>query len=443
MPIWRAWRNKAAPLKGCAGASVWHMFLGNKVCKLPEVKTYALYFYGPLICKRGMEGGGMRFFHLSDLHIGLRLMNRDLREDQEYILNEIIRIAGERQPEAIVIAGDIYDKAAPAAEAVEVFDQFIEGLTAAVPRAAVMLISGNHDSAPRVDCFRGVLARQGIYMVGNPPRREDESIERVTLCDEWGPVDFYLLPFVKPSTVKQITGTDEKGNNLSYDETVRRLLARENMDPARRSVLVSHQFYLPAGKRAEDMERMDSEIRMVGNIDQVRADVLEPFDYAALGHIHKPMQVGGPACRYCGTPMACSVSEAGQAKAILEVELGRKGEEPKVTAWPLRPLREIRVLKGTLEETLKAPCDDYVSVILTDKADLDVIDMQERLRQAFPYLLEIRRETVRRADYSAPIPAQETPDPFALCCAFLKEPDEAEREILRDVLNTVAQQPDM
>ena len=148
----------------------------------------------------------------------------------------------------------------------------------------------------------------------------------MTLSDEHGPVNFYLLPFVKPSMVKQLVGTDENGNNLSYNETLRRLIGREEINEAERNVLVSHQFYLPAGKNADEVERMDSEMRTVGNIDEVSADILERFDYAALGHIHKPMKVGSEFFRYCGTPLACSVSEAKQQKGIIMVEMEEKGD---------------------------------------------------------------------------------------------------------------------
>lgn len=378
----------------------------------------------------------MRFFHLSDLHIGLKLMNRDLKEDQEYIFRQIIRMAGQEKPDAVVIAGDIYDKAVPSAEAVEVFDRFMDGLTAALPHASIMLISGNHDSGPRLNCFRGVLSRQNVHMIGLPPQREGEHVEKIVLQDAHGDVNFYLLPFVKPSMVKQIVGTDENGNNLSYNDTLRRLIEREAPDRNKRNVLVSHQFYLPAGGSAEDVERMDSEIRTVGNIDQVSADVLEPFDYAALGHIHKPMTVGGACRRYCGTPLACSVSEAGQEKGVILVELEEKGVV-RTSVLPLHPLRQVRVIRGCLEEVLEQACGDYVTVILTDRTDLDVLDMQDRLRNAFPFLLEIRREGLRRADYSGGAGAGEYLDPFELCCAFLQETDEEEKALLRDVINTV------
>ena len=378
----------------------------------------------------------MKFFHLSDLHIGLKLMNHDMREDQEYILSKIVETAAAEKPDAVVIAGDIYDKAVPSAEAVEVFDQFLEKLTEAVPEAVIMMISGNHDSAPRVDCFRKVLSRQKVHMIGQPPRTEEEYIEKVTLEDKYGKVNFYLLPFVKPSMVKQVVGTDENGNNLSYNETLHRLIGRENINQDERNVLVSHQFYLPVGKKAEEIERMDSEIRTVGNIDEVSADVLEIFDYAALGHIHKPMKLGNENWRYCGTPLACSVSEAQQQKGIIMVETGAKGEV-ETTVLPLYPLHQVRVIKGELEEVLAEKSQDYVTVVLTDKKDLDVIDMQERIRLTFPNLLEIRRENQRKADYARTLKSETLLNPYELCCSFLKNMDEKEKEILQDVIHTV------
>ena len=381
----------------------------------------------------------MKFFHLSDLHIGLKLMNRDLREEQMDILRQVTDLAREEQPDAVVIAGDIYDKAVPAAEAVEVFDSFITELRRAVPEAEMMLISGNHDSGLRLNCFREILDEQKVHMIGLPPRREEEYIEKVTLQDAFGPVNFYLLPFVKPSMVKQIVGVDENGNNLSYDATLHKLIAREAVNTAERNVLVSHQFYLPMGGDAEKVERMDSEIRTVGNIDAVAADMLEVFDYAALGHIHKPMKVGSELYRYCGTPLACSVSEAGQQKGVIMVEIGEKDSKTsaKITVLPLKPLREVRIIKGSLEEVLAQACEDFVTVILTDKVDLDIIDMQDRIRMAFPYLLEIRREVFRKADYSEQLMAEKEQDPFELCCSFLKDLDDEEKTILRDVIHTV------
>ena len=378
----------------------------------------------------------MKFFHLSDLHIGLKLMNRDLSEDQEYIFRQITDLAALHRPDAVVIAGDIYDRAVPSAEAVELFDRFLTGLTQAVPGTAVMIVSGNHDSGLRLNCFRSVLARQQVHMIGLPPQRPEEFIEKVVLEDDWGPVNFYLLPFVKPSMVKQIVGTEENGNNLSYNETLKRLLGREAIDESRRNVLVSHQFYLPPHVQADQVERMESEIRTVGNIDEVSGEMLQIFDYAALGHIHKPMKVGDEFHRYCGTPLACSVSEAGQDKGIVMVEMEEKGNL-KTSVLPLTPLRQVRLLRGTLSEVLAQACGDYVTVVLTDRTDLDILDMQDRLRSAFPRLLEIRRETVRQADYRVQAEPGKQLDPFELCCAFLGETTGEEQELLRDVINTV------
>ena len=266
----------------------------------------------------------MKFFHLSDLHIGLKLYNRDLGEDQAYILRQIIRLAAEERPDALVIAGDIYDRAVPPAEAVELFDRFITELTDTLPKLSVMLIAGNHDSGPRVGCLNAILSRQNVHMIGQPPRTKEEYMEKVVLRDQYGPVNFYLLPFVRPSMARRAVG-DEEERALSYEETLRRLIARETLDPAQRNVIVSHQFYLPSGRDAGEVERMDSEICTVGNIDRVDADILNPFDYCALGHIHKPMQAGSEFCRYCGTPLACSVSEAGQQKGVVMAELREKG----------------------------------------------------------------------------------------------------------------------
>ena len=381
----------------------------------------------------------MKFFHLSDLHIGLKLINHDLKDEQEYILKKIIQYARERQPDAVVIAGDIYDKANPSAEAVTLFDEFITELSNAVPTAEIMLISGNHDSAPRVNVYRTLLARHHLHMIGLPPQTPDEYIAQVTLTDDHGPVNFYLLPFVKPSMVKAITGTDENGNNLSYDAALHSLVSRETINTAQRNVLVSHQFYLSTGGTAADILRSDSEIITVGNIDSINGDILEQFDYAALGHIHKPQRLNNQDCyRYCGTPLSCSVSEAGQEKGIIEVELLAKGTVT-TNILPLKPLHAVRKIKDSLKNILALPSDDYVSITLTDKEDLDVFDMQDRLREAFPNLLEIQREGQRRVNYTSEVTAQDILSPFDLCKNFLENLDNEEEKLLTEIINEVQQ----
>ena len=378
----------------------------------------------------------MKVFHLSDLHIGLKLVNHDLKEDQIYILEQIAEAARREKPEVVIIAGDIYDKAIPSAEAVDVFDRFVLSLREAVPDAEIMMISGNHDSASRVNIFRKVLCHQHIHMIGMPPQTEEEYIEKVTVRDQYGEIHFYLLPFVKPSMVKRIVGSDENGNNLSYNDSIHKLIEREAIDCDERNVLVSHQFYLPVGGDPDRIERADSEIRTVGNIDAVDGDILSLFDYAALGHIHKPMKVGSDQYRYCGTPLACSISEAGQQKGIIMADIREKGNVV-TSVIPLEPLHPVRVIRGTLEEVLRQGCDDYVTVCLTDKIDFDVIDMQDRIRFAYPNVLEIRRETQTALQYDSRVILEKELDVFELCRQFLQVLDEEEEELLQDVINSV------
>lgn len=378
----------------------------------------------------------MKFFHLSDLHIGLRLINRDLREDQLFVFRQIAEYAQKENPDAVVIAGDLYDRAVPSAEAVELFDRFLLMLREAVPGAELMLISGNHDSGTRINLYRGLLKHQHVHLIGLPPSEEGERIAQVTLSDAFGPVHFYLLPFVRPSMVRQLRRAEEEEGALTYDEAVRRLLAREEIRTGERNVLVSHQFYLPSGVDAGQVERTESEIVTVGNIDAVSSDVLAPFDYAALGHIHRPMRAGSEFFRYCGTPLASSVSEAGQQKSVLMVEMQEKGDL-RVTELPLKPLREVRKLTGSLEDILARASEDYVSVHLTGEADADGADLQDRIRAAFPNLLEIRRELPGSGLPEQDLPETERADAFELCRAFLPEADDETLELLKSVINAV------
>lgn len=382
-----------------------------------------------------MKIGGyqMKFFHISDLHIGLKLMNKDLSEDQRYILDGVVKAIELRKPDAIVIAGDIYNNAVPSSEAIEIFDNFISKMAAVAPDMAIMVISGNHDSAIRINQFRSVLAWHNIHLIGLPPQKKDEFIERVELSDEHGKVNFYLLPFVRPSFVRNVFGLAENENNLSYDETIHRLIDREKIDESERNILVSHQYYVPAGKNPAEIDRMDSEIISVGNIDMVEADILERFDYSALGHIHKPWKVLGECHRYCGTPLACSVSEAGQKKGIVMVELGEKGNV-NTEIIPLKPLREVKVVKGSLAEVLMETSDDYVTVILTDEETTDV-DSVDRIRSKFPNLLEIRREAVKREEVEKLKEISYELSEIENCRIFLNDIDDEEEKLLIDIIN--------
>ena len=374
----------------------------------------------------------MRILHLSDLHIGIKLYNHDLHKDQEYLFEQITDYVREYQPDAVLIAGDIYDKAAPSVESVQLFNHFMEALYEASDTAQIMIISGNHDSAQRLDYFSWLLSHQRVHMVGIAPCKPDEYIKKVVLTDAYGPVNFYLLPFCKPSVLKGALKDEETTN---YNEALHRLFARETIDNRERNILVSHQFYLPLGKDANDIERMESEITAVGNIDVVGSDLLEPFEYAALGHIHKPMSAGDSRFRYSGTPMAYSVSEAGQEKGILMVDIGNKGEPVTVTKLLLMPKHQVRIIEDTFETVLRQASEDYVQINLTDMQDLDVIDLQERLFLAFPNLLEIRRMYVRGANFSNAVCNDVFDSPYELICSFIPDMDTEEQEIIQSVIN--------
>lgn len=333
----------------------------------------------------------MRFFHLSDLHIGKQLHHYNMRTEQADILDKIAAAAAEHHPDAIVIAGDIYDKAVPSAEAVTLFDGFLTALSEIVPQIPVLLISGNHDSAERLDYAKEILAKHQVYIAGMPPKTEEEHLKKVTLQDEYGAVNFYLMPFIKPFYVRNLL---KEESIETYDEAVKRVLAREEINEEERNVLVSHQFYA-AGK--ERPQTSDSETVMVGGIDEVDASVLEPFDYAALGHIHRPQKIGREACRYCGTPLKYSVSEENQEKSITYVELEEKGKEPVITTLPLIPLREVRSIMGTLEEILGQATEenreDFVSITLTD--EIEPYHPKERLEEIYTHIMEIRVDNAR------------------------------------------------
>lgn len=339
----------------------------------------------------------MRFFHLSDLHIGKQLHHYNLRKDQEHILSEIISYAEMLHPDAVVIAGDIYDKTVPSGEAVGIFDDFLTRMSGIRPEIPLFIIAGNHDSAQRLDYASRLLGSHHIYIAGQAPRTPEEHLQKITLKDEYGNVNFYLLPFFKPGYVRGLNG----GNiPESYTDAVRIVLEREEIDVRERNVIVSHQFYTGRDERTGDTvspETCDSEQLSVGGIDNVDISVLKRFDYAALGHLHRAQKIGRQMIRYCGTLLKYSVSEAGQEKKLHLVELGEKGEKVKVEKLPLHPLRDVRRVRGKMEDILKEADakhrDDYVSVVLTDEAD--PYKPKEQLQKVYSHILEVRMDNAR------------------------------------------------
>lgn len=382
----------------------------------------------------------MRFFHLSDLHLGIKLYEHDLLKDQKAILDEIVALTRQYQPDAVVFAGDIYDRSVPPVEAVALFDDFMTQLRAALPNGEIMLISGNHDSAQRLDVFRSELSDRGIHMIGNPPMQKGETIERVTLTDDFGAVNFYLLPFVRPGMVRLVAGTKENGDNLSYPEAFSRLLALSPLNPNERNVLVSHQFFLPDGGDAENIERAENEVKQVGNLDAIPASLIADFDYAALGHIHKPMKVGSETLRYCGTPMPYSLSEENQQKGILMVEMGAKGDV-QTTVLPLHPVHQVRKLRATREALLSGTSEDFVSICVIGAEAAEMVGLRELLRERYPNLLELRREREETVELAALQERTETLSPYELCLQFAGERLNAEEKaLLTEVMNAMKEE---
>ena len=319
----------------------------------------------------------MKLIHLSDLHLGKRVNEFSMLEDQRHILTEILRIIDEERPQAVLIAGDVYDKPVPSAEAVALLDGFLVDLSRR--GLQVLVISGNHDSPERIAFGGRLMERSGVHLAP----AYGGAVEPVVLTDQFGPVNFYLLPFVKPVHVRRFFPEGETG---SYTDALRTAVEAMEVDPSARNVLVTHQFVTGAA-------RCDSEEVSVGGADNVDVSVFDPFDYVALGHLHGPQQVGRETVRYCGTPLKYSFSEAGHRKSVTVAELGEKGRV-ELRAVPLTPLRDMVELRGTYGElTLRSFYEgrgwreDYVHITLTDEED--VPDAVSRLRVIYPRLMKL------------------------------------------------------
>ena len=288
----------------------------------------------------------MKVLHVSDLHIGKRVNGMSMLDDQRYILRQILDIAEKHQVSVLLIAGDIYDKASPSAEAVTVFDAFLTDAVAAGLR--VLAIPGNHDSAERIAYAQGLLEKQGVCL---PPVYAGE-VERVELEDEHGPVEFWLLPFLKPGDVRRFFPDEEIGDD--YSAALRAVLSACNIDQGKRNVVLSHQLVTAYGKAPD---RADDEIKL-GGMDNVDVSVYDAFDYVALGHVHRPQRVGRDTVRYSGSPLKYSFSEARYGKSVALVDLGEKkpgddvGECVSFELISLVPLHDVREVRGTLADVL-------------------------------------------------------------------------------------------
>lgn len=317
----------------------------------------------------------MKIFHLSDLHLGKRVCSQSLIEDQKHILKQITEQIRAERPNAVMIAGDVYDRSLPPEDAVELFDDFLYELSTLDTK--VLMISGNHDSAERLAFGGRIFNKSGIYI--SP--EFDGKVTKVSLPDEHGEVDFYLLPFVFPAAVRRAF-PDEKIEGCT--DALRVLISEMNVDTRKRSVLIAHQFVTGA-QRTEDSESFS-----VGTAENVDVDIFEPFDYVALGHLHRPQSVGRETVRYCGTPMKYSFAEVDHKKSITVLELAEKGNI-SIREIPLVPLRDWRQIEGKLDELIQsAKNNDYIKVILTDEEER--YNAFNDLRTVFPNILQLEYE---------------------------------------------------
>lgn len=319
--------------------------------------------------------------HLSDLHIGKKISEFSMIEDQKYILEQILSIVQSEDVDGVILAGDLYDKPIPPVEAVQVLDQFLTDL--ARQNVPVFIISGNHDSAQRLAFGAKLMASRKIYISSI----YQGEVQPICLSDSYGEVCIYLLPFIKPVMARQFHEEEVE----SYQDAVKVVVEHMEIDSARRNILVAHQFVTGANL-------CESEEISVGGLDQIDVSLFCPFDYVAMGHIHSPQHVGRETVRYCGTPLKYSFSECNQEKTVTIVEMKEKGDIV-ISTIGLKPLRDMRKIRGTYEEVTKLSfyqgtnIDDYIQITLTDEED--ILDGIQKLRIIYPNLMRLEYDNKR------------------------------------------------
>jgi len=330
----------------------------------------------------------MKFLHLSDLHIGKVVNRYPMLAEQRHVFEQVIGYVKTEKPAAVVIAGDVYDRAIPGVEAVRLFDDFLTDL--AKEDVTVMIVSGNHDSPERMDYASRLLSDRKLFLCGS----FDGRLGKLVMADEYGDVNFWLLPFVKPLSVRGFFG----GNNIeTYDAAIAAILETADIDYESRNVLVSHQYYTRAGVVPL---RSESELNPVGGLDAIDSGLIERFDYAALGHLHGAQSVGVARVRYAGSPIKYSFSEWRQEKSASLVTLGEKGSLDLV-ALPLAPIHDMREIKGEIDRLMSdevsslADKEDYLRVILTDEEE--IIDPMGKLRSVYPNIMSLDFDNSRKS----------------------------------------------
>lgn len=325
----------------------------------------------------------MKFIHLSDLHIGKRVNEYSMLEDQEYIFAQILDIIDKSNADAVIIAGDVYDKSVPIVEAVELFDKFLCSL--AERNLYVFVISGNHDSPERIAFGGRLMTANKIYI--SPVY--NGKIEPIVLNDEFGEINVYMLPFIKPANVRRFFGEAEIN---SYTDAIKTAIDNMNVDTAKRNILVTHQFITGS-------DRTESEDVSVGGTDNVDVSVFDDFDYVALGHIHRAQKCTRDTVRYSGSPLKYSFSETNDKKTITTVEIGKKGSI-NIYFEELKPLRDLKEIRGTYNELMQKSFyenttyeNDYMHITLTDEDD--VPDAIGKLRTVYKKLMKLDYDNKR------------------------------------------------
>ena len=373
----------------------------------------------------------MKIMHLSDLHIGKRVNEYSMLQDQDYILKEILNIIDDEKVETVIIAGDVYDRSLPPNEALELFDEFLYQLSSR--NVNVFVISGNHDSPERISYCGRMMTENKIFL--SPVY--DGNVKPITLNDDYGEVNFYLLPFVRPADIRRYF-PDENIEN--YTDAVEVAIDNMNVDFSERNILVTHQFVTGA-------EISESEDIIVGGTDNVSGEVFDGFDYVALGHIHREQTVGKDNIRYCGTPLKYSFSEAKNIKSVTILDFNDKGniEYSKI---PLTPLRDMREIRGTYYElTLKSNyestnTEDYLHITLTDEEDIP--DAIGKLRSIYPNIMKLDYDNLRTRGSGTvdAIENIESKSPFELFADLFKQQNnqdmsEEQEEIMRNLIDKI------
>ena len=372
----------------------------------------------------------MKFLHLADLHLGKMMNDVSLLEDQEAVLDQIISVAAEEKTDAVLIAGDVYQRSAPQAEAMTLFDSFVSRLAGMGQQ--VFVISGNHDSAQRISYFSSLIRGAGVHVT----EEFDGRMQSVTLRDADGEIVVWMMPFLRPAQVKRRLPEEKI---VTYQDAAEAVLRQTPVDTRKRNILMCHQFITGS-------ETCDSEERAVGGLDNIDASVFDEFDYVALGHIHKPQRVGRETMRYAGSPLKYSFSEANHRKSVTVADFGAKGDV-RVKTIPLYPIRDVRMIEGTMEELLRMPySEDYVWVTVHD--ELVPPDARVTLSVNFPKTMKFSVVN-SRTKYDLDVRAAERIENRSVTELFSdfyrlqnndREPGEEHRKVLEKVLKELEEE---